>query len=166
MPGVRLLLYMVDQTPRRESGEGPGVMKDWGEVLTEVCRRPRMFTASADLDAALDFIGGYLYAQDLFTPAETEPEWRQFNYWLARKFDYPRNYAWYHVRAYFSTDEEALAAFPGYWLNSGMKEIISSTPQPNKRMHATRDTSLSSTLDGVGGRVMRGVMLLQNSGQT
>jgi len=71
-----------------------------------------MFTASADLYAVLDFIGGYLYAQGLLAPREPEPEWRQFNYWLARKFGYPRNYAWYHARAYFSTDEEALAAFP------------------------------------------------------
>ena len=70
-----------------------------------------MYTASESLHAVLDFIGGYLYAQDLLAP-EPEPEWRQFNVWLARKFDYPRNYAWYHAREYFSTDEEAIRAFP------------------------------------------------------
>jgi hypothetical protein len=104
---------MAQQTSLNESGAEARKSKDWGAVLSEVCQRPRMFTASADLDAVLDFIGGYLYAQDMFTPAETEPEWRQFNYWLAQRFGYPRNYAWYHARAYFSTDEEALAAFPG-----------------------------------------------------
>ena len=95
-----------------ESSDGVSTLKDWGEVLNEVCKRPRMFTASADLDAVLDFVGGYLYAHGLLAPTETEPEWRQFNYWLAHKLGYPRNYAWYHARAYFSTDEEALAAFP------------------------------------------------------
>jgi hypothetical protein len=103
---------MAQRTSLNESGAEPRTLKDWGEVLGEVCQRPRMFTASADLDAVLDFVGGYLYAQDMFTPAEAEPEWRQFNHWLARKFGYPCNYAWYHARSYFSTDEEALAAFP------------------------------------------------------
>ena len=86
-------------------------LKDWGEVLGAVCKRPRMYAASGSLRSALDFIGGYLYAQGLLSP-EPEPEWRQFNYWLARKFGYPRNYPWHHAREYFSTDEEALQAFP------------------------------------------------------
>jgi hypothetical protein len=70
-----------------------------------------MFTASADLSAVLDFVGGYLYALDSLKPAPA-PEWRQFNYWLAHKFGYSRNSGWYRARDYFQTDEEALAAFP------------------------------------------------------
>jgi hypothetical protein len=34
-------------------------------------------------------------------------------------------------------------------------------PQSNKRMHATRDTTDVITNRGLGGRVMRGVMLLR-----
>ena len=95
-----------------ESSTETGTLKDWGEVLAEVCKRPQMFTGSADLAAVLDFVGGYLYARELITTPEPEPEWRRFNHWLARKFGYPRNYAWYHARAYFSSEEEAIAAFP------------------------------------------------------
>ena len=87
-------------------------LKDWGEVLGEVCKRPQMFTGSADLYAVLDFIGGYLYAHGLQGTQKPEPEWRLFNYWLAKKFGYARNVGWYHARDYFPTNEEALAMFP------------------------------------------------------
>ena len=84
---------------------------EWGELLTAVCKRPQMYTGSNHFRAALDFIGGYLYAQKLLSP-EIETEWRQFNYWLAQKFGYPRNYAWYYAQEYFADDEAALEAFP------------------------------------------------------
>ena|SRR5215207_7551284 len=86
-------------------------LEDWGEVLGAVCKRPRMYVSSVSLHAVLDFVGGYLHAQALLSP-EAKPEWRQFNYWLSRKFGCPRNYAWHHAREYFSTDEETLQAFP------------------------------------------------------
>lgn len=102
---------MTDAVSLNDADADPHTLKDWGEVLGEACKRPRMFTGRGDLSAVLDFVGGYLYAQYLLSP-EPEPEWRQFNYWLASKFGYPRNYAWHHARVYFQTEEEALDTLP------------------------------------------------------
>ena len=102
---------MNEHAPSNESKLQSDALKDWGEVLGAVCKRPRMYVGSESLQAVLDFIGGYLYAQRLLSP-ESEPEWRQFNYWLAGRFGYARNYAWYYAREYFSTDAEAIRAFP------------------------------------------------------
>jgi transcription antitermination factor NusG len=44
------------------------------------------------------------------------------------------------------------------------KLTLTSKAQPNKRMHATRDTQALKILHRVGGRVMRGVMPLLSSG--
>ncbi|MEO8072260.1 MAG: hypothetical protein ABI686_03340 [Acidobacteriota bacterium] len=94
-------------------------LMDWGELLTAVCKRPKIYVASVKLENVLDFIGGYLYATSLLFPVEqnvlpskNQSEWRQFSSWLGKKFGYPRNYSWYLARKYFSNDEEAIEAFP------------------------------------------------------
>jgi len=117
-----LLRVMNEKTPF--SDVKANNLKDWGEVLSAVCKRPRMYVGANTLQNVLDFVGGYLFAQSLLSPEPQVPssswqsskqqpeEWRRFSYWLAQKFGYPRNYAWYAAGEYFATDEEALEAFP------------------------------------------------------
>ena len=127
-----------------ESKIESSILTNWGEILSAACQRPQMFTGFDTLQSVLNFVGGYLHAQNLISP-ETNPEWREFNYWLAQKFGYPRNYGWFHAREFFSSDEEALKAFP-LLLKEFRKEMLLKKAQHNKRLGRMRKRQCLSNI--------------------
>lgn len=72
-----------------------------------------MFIGSYKFDLAAAFTDGFVHAASKLQPqAYSHKELKDFSLWLAEKFNYPRRFAWMHVRDIFSDDEAAFTKLP------------------------------------------------------
>jgi hypothetical protein len=80
--------------------------KNLKTAIDLICMRPEMYVGSRNVELVIAFIEGFAYAS-------SENELRQFEKWLIKKFNLPKNWVWsYGRRVKIKNEEEILKQLP------------------------------------------------------
>lgn len=73
-------------------------MISWSHLIPAICARPRMYVINGTFLEVCAWLDGRYIGLRESSPDEVE-EWEAFADWLQRRFQYPRNIAWWSLLA-------------------------------------------------------------------